>query len=194
MIVGAMVLLEEAFVSREDSAGSPIYGCLDPATGIPSQQLTRAVLHECMAGMEQSQHAFGLLRVRVLGLDEFRSRHGIQSALPFLRTAAHTLRSSLDPQNFVGRWGEDEFMVVLPSANPATTRTTAETLWNLVTHSEMSWWGDRFPVQAVVMHAVAQPGDKLERLLNGLEPAHAAAAGRAVGAASAGAQSATWRG
>jgi len=41
-------------------------------------------------------------------------------------------------------------------------------------------------VQAAVMYAVAQPGDTLEKLLNGLEPAHAAAAGRAVGAAGAG--------
>jgi hypothetical protein len=44
-------------------------------------------------------------------------------------------------------------------------------------------WGDRFPVQVVVMYTVAQPGDALEQLLNGLEPAHAGAAGRVVGAA-----------
>jgi len=186
VVVGALVLFEEAFVAREDSPRPPLYGCLDPATGLPSHQLTRAVLKEFLAAMERSHHGFGLLRIRVLGLDEFRSRHGIQSALPFLRTAAHTLRSSLDPENFVGRWGEDEFMVVLPSANPATTRATASTVWRLLTRSEMSWWGDRFPVQAAVMHTVAQPGDKFEKLLNRLEPAHAAAAGRAIGAANAG--------
>jgi len=185
-ITGAIVLFEEAFVSDEDCAGPPIYGCLDPATGIPSHQLTRAVLNECMAEMERSRYAFGLLRIRVLGLDEFRSRHGIHSVLPFLRTTAHTLRGSVDPEYFVGRWGEDEFMVVLPSANPATTHAVAETVWSLVTRSEMTWWGDHFPVQAVVMHAVAQPGDKLEKLLNGLEPLHAAAAGRVVGAVTAG--------
>ena len=55
-------------------------------------------------------------------------------------------------------------------------------IWSLITNSEVRWWGDRFPVQAVVTHTMAQPGDKLERLLNGLEPTHAAAAGRAVGA------------
>ena len=186
-IVGAMVLFEEAFVSCEDSSGSFMYGCLDAATGSPSPALTRAVLNECIAGMEQSRRGFGLLRIRVLGLDEFRSKHGIQSAFPLLRTAAQTLRHSLEPEDFVGRWGEDEFIVVLPSASPLTTRATAETIWNLVSRSEVSWWGDRFPVQAVVMHTVAHPGDKLEKLMNGLEPAHAVAAGRAVGAAHAGA-------
>jgi hypothetical protein len=74
------------------------------------------------------------------------------------------------------------------------TAAAAETIWNLVTNSEVRWWGDIFPVQAVVTHAVAQPGDKLEKLLNGLEPTHAAAAGRAVDAAHTHAQQAPARG
>jgi two-component system, cell cycle response regulator len=158
VIVGAIVLFEEAFGTGEQSSGPPTYGGLDPTTGIPSHRLTRAVLSECMAGMEQSRQGFGVLRVRVLGLDEFRSKHGIQSAIPFLRITAHTLRHSLNPENFLGRWGEDEFIAVLLSANPVAAAATAETLWSLVTHSEISWWGDRFPVAAVVSHTVARPG------------------------------------
>jgi two-component system, cell cycle response regulator len=181
LIVGAIVVFEDAFAGREKTE---TWGCLDPTTGIPSHRLTRSVLSECVAGMERSQQGFGVLRIRLLGLDEFRSRHGIQSAIPFLRTAAHTLRHSLDPENFLGRWGEDEFMAVLPSASPVMAAATAETLYSLVTHSEISWWGDRFPVKAVVSYAVAWPGDQLERLLNGLEPDHAAKRGQAVGVGS----------
>jgi PAS domain S-box-containing protein len=184
VVVGVMVIFEEAFASGADSTGPPLYGCLDASTGIPSQRLTRAVLSECMAGMEQTHQGFGLLRIRVLGLDEFRAKHGRQSALPFLRTTAHTLRHSLDPENFLARWGEDEFIAVLPSASPVVAAETAETVWSLLTQSEISWWGDRFPVKAVVSHVVARPGDQLEQLLNRLEPEHAAAAGRAVGAES----------
>jgi len=180
---GAMVVFEEGFIFREDSLGPPMYGCLDSATAIPSHRLTRAVLSECIAGMERSRQGFGLLRIRVLGLDEFRAKHGIQSAFPLLRTTAHTLRHSLDPEIFVGRWGEDEFILVLPSANRLTNLAEAEKVWNLLTKSEVSWWGDRFPVQAVVTYTVAQPGDTLEKLLNSLEPLHAATAGRSVGTA-----------
>jgi len=185
-VKGAMVVFEEGFIFREDSSGPPMYGCLDPVTGIPSHPLTQAVLKECMAGMERTRRGFGLVRVRVLGLDEFRSKHGIQSAFPLLRTTAQTLRHSLDPEIFLGRWGEDEFILVLPSANRVATAVAADTAWSLVTKSEVRWWGDSFPVQAVAMYNVAQPGDVLEKLLNGLEPAHAAAAGRAVGAAGTG--------
>ena len=184
-IAGAVVVFEEGFMFREESSGPPMYGCLDSATGIPSHRLTRAVLNECMADLETSRHGFGLVRLRILGLDEFRSKHGIQSVSPILRTAAQTLRHSLDPGIFVGRWGEDEFIVVLSSANHMTTRVAADTVWSMVSRSEVSWWGDSFPIQAVVTYTVAQPGDQLEKLMNGLEPAHAAAAGCSIGSAAA---------
>ncbi|HTR23221.1 MAG TPA: PAS domain S-box protein [Terriglobales bacterium] len=180
-IDGAIVLFEEHSESQHDPGELSSFGFLDPTTGIPGHRLTRAVLADAMAAMEQSQHKFGILRIRILGLDEFRSKHGPRSIVPFLRTTAHTLQHGLDLTNFLGRWGEDEFIAVLPSSNPIATATAAATAWTLVTGSEVRWWGDRFPIQAVVMHAVAQPGDKLDRLLNGLEPTHAAAAGRAIG-------------
>src|ERR1022692_1110234 len=85
-ITGGAVLFYEAFVYRQEASGPPMYGCLDAATGIPSRRLTPAVLKECMAGMEESKIGFGLLRIRVLGLEEFRSKHGPQSVVPFLRT------------------------------------------------------------------------------------------------------------
>jgi len=182
-IAGALVVFEEGFVFREESSGPPMYGCLDSATGIPSHRLTHAVLHECMADLENSRYGFGLVRLRVLGLDEFRSKHGIQSAFPILRTAAQTLRHSLDPGIFVGRWGEDEFIIVLPSANHMSTVAAADMVWSMVSRSEVTWWGDSFPIQAVVTYTVAQREDQLAKLLNGLEPAHAVAAGRAIGMA-----------
>jgi PAS domain S-box-containing protein len=182
-IQGAIVLFEPASESHKELDEPALYGCLDMLTGIPAQRLTRAMLAESMKAMEESRLGFGLLRIRVLGLDEFRSKHGPHSIAPFLRAAAHTLSHSMDPANFLGRWGEDEFIAVLPVSNPLATAAAAATAWSLVTSSEIRWWGDRFPVQAVVMHTVAQPGDKIEKLLNSLEPTHAAAAGRAIGLA-----------
>jgi GGDEF domain-containing protein len=163
-----------------------MYGCLDATTGIPARRLTRAVLNECFASLAESHAGFGVLRIRVLGLDEFRAKHGPQSILPFLRTAAQTLRHSLDVENFLGCWEENEFLAVLPSASPVTVAATAEVLWNLLGHSEVSWWGDRFMVQAEVAYGVASLGTNLESLLGAMKLSHssetakAAAAGAAV--------------
>src|SRR5271157_3111316 len=171
-IGGATVFFEEAFVYREELSGPPMYGCLDAATGVPSRRLTRAVLNECMAGMEESHTSFGLLRIRVLGLEEFGSKHGPQSVVPFLHTTAQTLRNSLDAESFLGCWGENEFLVVLPSASPMMVAMTAEILLNLLSHSEVSWWGDRFLVEAEVTYTVAGVGRGLESILREMKPAH----------------------
>jgi PAS domain S-box-containing protein len=179
-IGGASVLFEEAFVDREGTSPLPMYGCLDPLTAIPSRRLTRAVMYECMAGMKESRIGFGLLRVRILGLDEFRSAHGPQSATPFLRAAAHTLRHGLDAESFLGCWDKNEFLAVLTSASPMIVAMTAETLWNLLSHSEASWWGDRFLLQAEVAYTVAAPGDDLETLLREMKPSHSSGIAKAA--------------
>jgi PAS domain S-box-containing protein len=185
VIGGATVLFEEAFVYREELSGPPMYGCLDATTGVPSRRLTRAVLNECMAGMEESHIGFGLLRIRVLGLEEFRAKHGPQSVVPFLRTAAQTLRNSLDAENFLGCWGENEFLVVLPSASPMMVAMTAEILWNLLSHSEVLWWGDRFLVEAEVAYTVATAGSDVESLLCEMKPSHSKGIAKAVAAGGA---------
>jgi PAS domain S-box-containing protein len=184
-IGGATVLFEEAFVSGEEASGPAMYGCLDTTTGLPSRRLTQAVLNECIAGLEKSHLGFGLLRIRVLRLEEFRAKHGPQSVVPFLRTAAHTLRHSLDGENFVGCWGESEFLAVLPSASPVTVATTAETVWNLLTHSKVSWWGDRFLIEAEVACTVATPGHDLESLLGAMKTSHSSGAAKAAAAGAA---------
>ncbi len=179
-IGGATVLFQEAFMYREESSGPSMYGCLDATTGIPSRRLTRAVLNECMASVEESHLGFGVLRIRMLGLEEFRAKHGPQSVVPFLRTAAQTLRNSLDAENFLGCWGENEFLVVLPSASPMMVAMTAEILWNLLSHSEVTWWGDRFLVEAEVDYAVATGGSDLESLLREMKPSHSKGIAKAV--------------
>jgi GGDEF domain-containing protein len=133
-----------------------------------------------MASMKESHIGFGVLRIRVLGLEEFRSKHGPQSVVPFLHTAAQTLRNSLDAENFLGCWGENEFLVVLPSASPMMVAMTADILWNLLSHSEVSWWGDRFLVKAEVAYTVATSGNDLESLLKEMKASHSSGTAKAV--------------
>jgi PAS domain S-box-containing protein len=190
---GVTILFDGAFVYGEESSGPPMYGCLDSVTGIPSLRLTRAVLNECMASVAESHLGFGVLRVRVLGLEEFRLKHGPQSVVPFLRVAARTLRNSLSAESFVGCWEESEFLVVLPTASPITVASTAETLWSLLSHSEVSWWGDRFLVQAEVGYTVAAAGSNLETLLREMTPSRSSVRAKAT-TANAGGDSATLRG
>ena len=179
-VAGVAVVFQDASANcGTESFGSLMYGCLDPITGVPSQRLTRAVLAESVIGLEERHGGFGLLRIRVLGLKEFSAKHGANSVVPFLRATAQTIRHSLGGEDFVGRWDEHEFLAVLHSPSPVTVAAMAETIGRLLSQSEISWWGDRFLIEAVVAHAIARPGDQLETLIGTLNSDHAARAARA---------------
>ena len=116
---GVAVVFEEAPAeSLTEVAGALLCGCLDPVTGVSSQRLTRAVFTESLAELEDTHGGWGLLRVRILGLKEMAARYGTDSLGAFLRTAAQTIRHSLRPEDFLGRWGEDGFLAMLHTASP----------------------------------------------------------------------------
>jgi len=185
VVSGATVLFQENCVRREDSP-APMFGCLDAVTGIPSRRLARAFLKECLAVTEGAQTTFGLLRVRLPELKDFAAKHGKQSTAPFLRTTAHTLRNSLDADSFLGCWGENEFLAVLTSASPLMVAMTADVLANLLSHSEVQWWGDHFLIVPEVSYTMAHAGDRLDELLRQMQPAHKNGAAKAAAASSAG--------
>lgn len=177
-MTGVAVVFQEVSAGVEEETVAPLMSsCLDTVTGVPSHRLTRAVLSEFMAVLKESNGGFGLLKVRVLGLEEFSAKHGPDSVAAFLRTTAQTLRHSLDPGSFLGCWGEDGFVAVLDTASPAHVAAMAESIRRLIGQSEISWWGDHFLVEAEVGYAVAHAGDSVATLLKEMKPRHAAKAG-----------------
>lgn len=191
LTVGVAIAFEEAAASSAlGRSESLLCGCLDPLTGVSSQRLTRAVLTESLIELEQSHGGWGLLRIHIQGLKELTARYGSDSLAAFLRTSAQTIRHSLSPEDFLGRWENDSFLAMLPTASPVKVAAIAELISEQINQSEISWWGDRFRVRATVDWIVAGRGDKLETLLGQMRPAHksgnasAASAGGAPGSTS----------
>ena len=77
-------------------------------------------------------------------------------------------------------------MAVLTSASPMMVAMTADVLWNLLSHSEIVWWGDRFLIETEVSYKLATPGKDLTSLLRDMTPAHVK--GEAKAAAAGGAE------
>jgi GGDEF domain-containing protein len=112
LTMGVAVAFEEApTTSILEMPGALMCGCLDPRTGVSSQRLTRTVLTESLAELQDTHGGWGFLRIRTLGLKELSARYGTDSIAAFLRTSAQTIRHSLRAEDFLGRWGEDEFLV-----------------------------------------------------------------------------------
>jgi PAS domain S-box-containing protein len=170
-MTGVTVVFQEVSAAvGEDTVAPLMLNCLDATTGVPSHRLTRAVLTEFIAVANEAHGDFGLLKIRVSGLEGFSAKHGPDSVAAFLRTTAQTLRHSLDPGSFLGCWGEDGFVAVLDTASPAHVAATAESIRRLLGQSEIVWWGDRFVVEAEVGYALAHAGDSVATLLKEMKP------------------------
>ncbi|MBI3475064.1 MAG: diguanylate cyclase [Acidobacteria bacterium] len=194
LVMGVAIAFEEATsASMAETNTALMCGCLDPLTGVSTRRMTKAVLAESLVELEETRAGLSLLRIRILGLKELSPHYGVDSVAVFLRTSVQTIRHSLRAEDFLGRWGDDEFLAMLHTGSPVKITAIAEVISQQIAQSEISWWGDRFRLQAEVEWIIASPGDKLEELLGRMKPIHtnenaadASASGEAGSAASQG--------
>ena len=92
-------------------------------------------------------------------MDTLTATHGLEAADAILNVVAHTLRNGIDPQDFVGRWSNNQFLVIDQNCSVDDLTATAERLKRLAYSSEIIWWGDQLSITASVGGTVLAPGE-----------------------------------
>jgi diguanylate cyclase (GGDEF)-like protein len=82
-----------------------------------------------------------------------------------LEIVAHSLGNGLRPTDELGRWGEDEFLVIAHERASEMLIDHAQTLAGLARTADFRWWGDRISLTASIGAAQAVEGDLLAALL-----------------------------
>ncbi len=100
----------------------------DPLTGLPNRRAALAQLEHCIAAARASGAP---LTVAFLDLDHFKrinDLHGHECGDRVLRHVAHALRGAFRSADHVARMGGEEFLVILPGADPDHARLRVDTL------------------------------------------------------------------
>jgi len=139
---------------------------LDAVTQLPDYPFTESYLGDRLKFASEHVIPFGLLCVQVDHLDTLTATHGLDAAEAILNVVAHTLRNGLDPEDFVGRWSEDQFLAIVASCREDDLLSTAERLKRLAQYSEIVWWGDQLSVTVSVGGTAVRPGEHIVPLLN----------------------------
>ena len=142
------------------------HGCMDETTGIPNQEFTQFHLVENLASFVRYHLPFGVLVIKVDRLEHFRASYGQQASAAIMRVVAQTMKSSFRPADFVGRWADDQFLVILVNCRDQGVERTWERIRKMVTCAGLRWWSDELAVTTSVGFATAQDGDTIESLLN----------------------------
>ena len=146
------------------------HGCLDAITGVMNQALIRSYLREHLTFFTEYDLPFGILSIRIEDLQQFRAAHGREAADDPLHVVAATLKHALSTSGFLGRWTEDQFLVIVPNCSGVELNQTGDNLEHSLNSSEMKWWGDLVSVNIALGRTMVQAGDTQEFLLERAQP------------------------
>ena len=108
---------------------------------------------------------FGVLWITVDQAHELRKTHGAGACEAMIAKVEHTLAHGLRPGEHLGRWGEDEFLLISHERTSAMLADHAQVLAGLARTSDFRWWGDRVSLTVSIGAAQAECGSSLANLL-----------------------------
>jgi diguanylate cyclase (GGDEF)-like protein len=108
---------------------------------------------------------FGVLWISVDQAHDLRKTHGGGACVAMLEKVERVLVHGLRPAEHMGRWGEDEFLVISHEQKPALLADHAQVLAGLARTADFRWWGDRVSLTVSIGAAQADAAGSLADLL-----------------------------
>ncbi len=105
----------------------------DPLTEVPNRRKFKEVLASEKSRCKRSNHQISVLMIDIDFFKGFNDRFGHQAGDKALKRVAQTVNSALRrPEDFVARFGGEEFVVVLPSTNRAGAERVAQKIQDAI--------------------------------------------------------------
>jgi diguanylate cyclase (GGDEF)-like protein/PAS domain S-box-containing protein len=115
----------------------------------------------------------GVLWIGVDQAEELRKTHGVAACNAMLEKVGHAMAHGLRPAEEMGRWGDDEFLIVAHERSADMLTAHAQVLDGLARTADFRWWGDRLSI-TVSIGAAQAGGDATETLIQLLNRARKA--------------------
>jgi diguanylate cyclase (GGDEF)-like protein/PAS domain S-box-containing protein len=144
--------------------------CTDEATGLANHDFTEFHLRENLAAFAEYHVPFGIILIRADQLQQFRAKYGRKASDSILQVIAQDLNQIFRPGDFIGRWDEDKFLVILANCEEIGVRKAFERIQKLIHGASISWWGEQLSATTSLAFASVESGDKLPSLLQRAEP------------------------
>ena len=167
-ILGVAESFDESIAASEwDRRKSKLqaYGCLDNDTGALTREFAESHLRERLAIFNAHPIPFAIFCAQGGQLEQVRAKYGLRVAQNLLRQISETLEHSVRPNDIVGLWDRDEFLILLAECSRTDIEKVGMRLHKMLSNSEIKWWGDSIRVQVSLGGTTAFLGDTIESLL-----------------------------
>ncbi|HWE87507.1 MAG TPA: diguanylate cyclase [Terracidiphilus sp.] len=109
--------------------------------------------------------ALGMLWVTVDQAEELKRTHGARACETMLESMERTLANALRPGEEIGRWGDNEFLIIAEEGRGDILANHAQVLAGIARTADFRWWGDRVSLTVSVGAAEAEEGEELAEVL-----------------------------
>jgi PAS domain S-box-containing protein/diguanylate cyclase (GGDEF)-like protein len=114
---------------------------------------------------QQGGESFGMLWITVDQAHALRRTHGAGACDAMLDKVEKALANGLRPSEEIGRWGDDEYLILSHERTPELLTAHAQALASLARTADFRWWGDRVPLTVSIGAAQAERNESLVDLL-----------------------------
>jgi diguanylate cyclase len=142
---------------------------LDPLTNLFNRRSLERALEEFFTLCKQSKMSFSLV---LIDLDDFKyinDNYGHHVGDLVLAKVAKVLRTNMRAKDIVGRWGGDEFVIIMPNTDLENAKKVVERLRSQLEKMEILAEGKKFKVSISV--GVVQCGENFQSWLDMLKKA-----------------------
>ncbi len=154
-----------SFYPAEDTDQLP-HGETDGGAGVEQTQADMEDrLEEAFRAWETTQIPFGLMWVTVDQAAQLRKTHGRDASEAMLHEVEKALRRGLRPAEVLGRWGDNEFLVISHERTAELLIAHGQHLAGVGRTAEFRWWGDRIGLTLSIGVAQSGTGESLSALL-----------------------------
>ncbi len=136
---------------------------LDALTGIGNRAHSEIKIKSALGEYQQHHVPFGLLLLDVDHFKKFNDTYGHAVGDKVLQSVANTLRHNLRASDTCGRWGGEEFIIVLHDVDNEGLKYVADKLRALIAQSNL---GDGITVTASFGATLVRYDDSLESITN----------------------------
>lgn len=137
----------------------------DPLTGAGNRRLSEITLSAALKMFEQAGESFGILFVDIDHFKAVNDTYGHLVGDQMLKLVADTMRYSVRSSDFIGRWGGEEFLVLLYEIAEKQFYTIAEKLRGLVEQNSLLTDRGEVLVTVSLGGTLVQPGDTVKSIL-----------------------------
>jgi len=131
----------------------------DALTGLPTRRFMEMKLQQSLQEHRSFSRVCGLLMFDLDGFKRINDTHGHEFGDAILKAVAHSLMEGLRPVDIVGRWGGEEFLVLMPDLNATELGDLAERCRVLIAHSAVAAGSAQVAVTASIGATVLNHSD-----------------------------------